>query len=74
MTLGQTEAAIPSGLRIDDRLERWRRRGKHDRQIAEPRPHDGHVAGVVDDTLLLLEGGVVLFVDHDQPQLGKGQE
>ena len=33
-----------------------------------------HVAGVVDDAFLLLEGGLVLLVDDDQAEVGERQE
>ncbi len=33
-----------------------------------------HVAGLVDDAVLLLEGALMLLVDHDQAEIGIGQE
>jgi hypothetical protein len=39
----------------------------------QPRAHHRHVAGVVADAILLLERGVVLLVDHDQPELANGR-
>ncbi len=33
-----------------------------------------HVTGVIGDTILLLVRGFMLFIDHDQAQVGKGQE
>jgi hypothetical protein len=41
---------------------------------AEAGADHGHVACVVDDAFLLLEGGLVLFVDDDETEVGKGQE
>ena len=36
--------------------------------------HHRHVAGVVVHAVFLLVGGVVLFIDDDQPEIGIGQE
>jgi len=36
--------------------------------------NDSHVAGLVSDTVLLLEGGFVLLIDHDQSKIRKWKE
>ena len=38
------------------------------------RAHHRHVAGVVADTVVLLEAHFMRFIDNDQAQLGEGQE
>ena len=40
----------------------------------QPRPPLGHLARVVAGVALLLVGGVVLLVDHDQPEVGERRE
>ena len=70
----QMQRAVAGRRDVDDALERGCRRGQHDRCGDQPRPHDGHVARVVGDALVLLEGTVVLLVDHDQAQGAERQE
>ncbi len=53
---GEPQPAIAAGLGVETRLQRRRGGGQHDRRLLEPRPHDRHVAGVVDDAFFLLEG------------------
>ncbi len=70
----QPQPAIAPGLGVDPRLDRGRGGGEHDRRLLEPRAHDAHVAGVVDDAVLLLVGALVLLVDDDQAEIGEGQK
>ena len=72
--LRQMQAPVASAPGIDLGLDRGRRRNQHDRDVGAARPHHRHVAGVVAHAVLLLVGGVVLLVDHDQPEIGIGQE
>ena len=44
------------------------------RSLPRLRAHHRHVARLVVDAILLLEAGVVLLVDHDQAEIGVGQE
>ena len=72
--LGQRQPPIAAAPRVDLGLDRGRRRGEHDRDLRRPRPHHRHVARVVVDAVLLLVGRVVLLIDHDQAEVGVGQE
>ena len=64
--------ALPPG--IDQQFERRRGRGEHHREAAERAQHHRHVAGMVADTVLLLEGRLVLLVDHDETEIAPRQE
>ena len=69
----QALASVAAILDVDHRLQRRRGRCQHDRAALEAGAHHRHVAGVVDDAVLLLEGGVVLLVDHDETETAEGQ-
>ncbi len=71
---GKPEPAIASALGVEPGLDRRRRGGQHDRRLLEARAHHRHVARVVDDALLLLVGALVLFIDHDEAEVGERQE
>jgi hypothetical protein len=60
--------------RVRPALQRRRRRTEHDRNAAFARAEDGDVARRVAHAVLLLERGVVLLVDDDQPEVGQGGE
>ena len=72
--LRQVEVPVASAPRIDLALDRGGRRGQHDRNIGAAGAHHRHVAGVVAHAVLLLVGGVMLLVDHEQPEIRIGQE
>jgi hypothetical protein len=55
-------------------LQRGRGGAQHDRDVALVRAPDRHVARRVAQALLLLEGGIVLLVDHDQAQARQRHE
>ena len=61
-------------LRIGPAFQTWRGRGQDHRAAEDRRPQNGHVAGVVENALLLLVGGVMLFIDHDQAKVAERQE
>jgi hypothetical protein len=61
-------------LDIRQRLQAGGGRYEHGRGHTEAGAHDGHVAGVVDDTLFLFECRLVLLVDHHQAKIGERQE
>ena len=67
--LGQLDERVAPARRVVIALERRRRRPEDDRHPALARAHDGQVARRVAEAFGLLERGVVLFVDDDQPQL-----
>ena len=52
-------------------LKRWRGRSQHHLGPLQPPPVDGQVTGRVACAFLLLVAGVVLFIDHDQLQVGQ---
>ena len=72
--LGQLQPLIAAAPRIDLGFERRRRRGEHHRNARDMAAHHRHVAGVVAHAVLLLVGRIVLLIDHDQPEIGIGQE
>ena len=63
----QNEMAIAPVARIDMAFDRRRRRRQHDRRTwPDAGAHDGHVAALIVDAILLLEPLIVLFVDDDE--------
>ena len=73
VAVGQMQFPVAAGLDIGDGLQRRRRRGQDDGKIPQPGPDDGHVPGVVDDPVLLLERRVVFLVGDDQAQVRERQ-
>ena len=73
VTLRQGQAPVAAGLTLStvssDGVAETSTTG-----IPRGGAHHRHVAGVVDDAFVLLEAGVVLLVDDDQPQVAIGQE
>jgi hypothetical protein len=74
VALGQLDLAIDTDFGHLPALDRRRGRGEHDRDPLQLGPHHRDVAGVILDSLLLLEAGLVRFVDDDQPEPGVGEE
>ena len=70
---GQRQPPVAFAPDIIDRFQRRRRGCKDDGEITDMATHHGHIAGVVDHTFILLEAGVVLFIDHDQTKIAIGQ-
>ena len=56
-------------LDIEITLERRRGGAEHNGAFLESRPNDGHIAGMVARRILLLVGGFVFLIDHDQPEV-----
>ena len=57
------------------RFHGWGRRPEHGGHLVLGGQPQGHVAGVIaGGGVVLLETGFVFFVDHNQPQLGQGQQ
>ena len=73
-TLRQRQAAITAAPRIDLGFDRRRRRRQDDRKLLDARAHHRHVARVIVNAVFLLVGLVVLFIDDDQAEIGKGQK
>ena len=69
-SLRQHDALVAALARIDVGLDRGRRGRKHDRNPFDVRAHHRHVARMVTHGIVLLVGLVVLFIDHDQAEIG----
>ena len=66
--LGQREQTVPAVERGLVALGRRGGGGEHGHRTGEAGAHDGQVARIVAQPLLLLVGRVVLLVDHHEPQ------
>ena len=69
VAVGEDDPPVAAGVGVDPRFDRWRRRGQDHRKAGEVAAHHRHVAGAVEDAILLLVGEVVLLVDDDQPEI-----
>ena len=65
---------VAPGIGVVARFDRGRGGAKDHPGVGELGPHHRHVARVVVDAVILLEGAVVLFVEDDQPQFVERQE
>ena len=65
---------VAAAVGIEARLDRRRGARQDHGKTGEIAAYHRHVARVVGDAVLLLVGGVVLFIDDDQAKLGEGQE
>src|SRR5690606_32840471 len=63
-TRRQGNPVVAALICIDPAFHRWRRRGKHDRETADPGAHDRHVPRMIGDAVLLLVGRIMLLVDN----------
>ena len=68
--IGQFDQRIFIFLRVEIRLQRRRGRAQHDDGIRHLGAHHGNIAGVIARRFFLLVGGVVLFVDDDEREIG----
>ncbi len=66
--------AVAAGLDVGDGFEARGGRDQDGGGVAQAGADHGHVAGVVDDAVLLLERGLVLLVDHHEAEVGERQE
>ena len=73
-TFRQMNALVAAAPRVDLRFHRRRRRGQHHRDFRDVAAHHRHVAGVIMRAVLLLVGRVMLFIDHDQAEIGVRQK
>ena len=71
---GEPVQDIAAGGRVGPGLERGGGGPQDAGGAGDLGAHDRHVAPVVEGRLRLLEGGLVLLVDHHEPQVGKGRE
>ncbi len=74
MAARQCHALVAAARHIDHGFERRCGRDQDYRDAGQGGAQHRHVAGLVDDPILLLVGGVVLLVHDDQPELGEGEE
>ena len=58
-----------SRARVVKTFERRCRGAEYYRAAGEFRSNNGEVSSVISNALALLERGVVLFIDHDNPQI-----
>ena len=65
---------VAAEIGVVARFDRGRRRGENRPGVGEVGPDHRHIAGVVVDPIGLLEGAVMLLVEHDHAQLPKRQE
>ncbi len=70
----QVQMPVAAAPRIDFRFDRGRGRSEQHRNFRDRAAHHRHVAGVIMRAVLLLVGGVVLFIDDDEPEIGVRQE
>ena len=71
---GQHQVAVGPARRLHLGFDGGRRGGEDDGCALLAGPHDGHVAGVVVDALLLLEAGFMGFIDDGDAQILERQE
>ena len=70
----QTQVDVASGPCVVQGFQRGRGAAQQHRHAQCAGAHQGEVAGVVADPVLLLVAGVVFLVDHDQAGVGQRQE
>ena len=72
--LGQPRVAIASPAHVGQRFQRRRGAAQNYRNGQHLPALDGHVPGRVTQTVVLLEGAVVLLVDDDDAQVGERRQ
>ena len=72
--LGQLAQDILAALRVVITLERGRGGAEQDDALFDLCPHDGDIARVIARRFLLLVGGLVFFIDHDQAEIFERRE
>ena len=72
--LVQAQVFESPAARVVQRFQRGRGAAEHDRHAELARTHQGEIAGVVADAVLLLVAGVVLLVDDDQARVRQWRE
>ncbi len=71
---GQLQPFVFARLRVGPAFQRRRGAGQHHPCATDRRAQNRHVAGIVQHPVLLLVGGVMFLIDHDQPQVAERQE
>ena len=72
--VGKPDMAIAALRGIDAALDRRRRRDEDDGRFLDLAAHNGHVAGVVSDAVLLLIGALVFFIDDERCEIREGKK
>ncbi len=72
--VGEFELAVAAPFDVGGGLERGGGAGQDDGGAGIAGAHYSGIAGVVDHAFFLFEGRIVFFVDHDQAEVGEGQE
>jgi hypothetical protein len=72
--MAQAQVRVAAGLRVVQRFQRRRGAAQHHRHAQCAGAHQGEIAGVVADAVLLLVAAVVLLVDDDMPGLRQRHE
>ena len=72
MPLGQDKTVITSALGIDMTFKRGRCGRENNRNFLDLSAHHRHVARMIDHAFFLLIGGIMFFIDNDEPEFGKG--
>ena len=73
-SLFENSPVVSALLGVDAAFDRWRRRRQNHWKAADMAAHDRHVARIVEDTVLLLVGGVVLLIHDNQAKLLERKE
>ena len=73
-TGGEPDMAIAALGGIDAALDRRCRRDEDNGRFLDLAAHDGHVAGVVGDPVLLLIGVLVFFIDDERREIREGKK
>ncbi len=73
-TRRQLQMLVFARLRIQQAFKRWRRRRQGNRKAANLAAHHCHIPRIIRYALILLEGGFMFFIHHNQPKIGKGQK
>ena len=70
----QMQEAVAPGLHVVHGLQRRRRGGEDHRDLRQMPAHHRHVARLIDDAILLLEGLLMLLIDDDEAEIAERQE
>ena len=71
---GQFQHRVAAAINIDQTFERRRRGGQHHWKFSDAAIEHRQIAGMVADTLILFVGALMLFIDHDQAEVGPRQK
>ena len=74
MTAAQFDPVVAPRINIGQGFKRRGCRCQYNRNIAQMRTGDCHVAGVINHAVFLLKRMFVFFVDHNKGKITKGQE